>query len=100
MARPGFAGLLVVELHFPGAASLKDKRAHLRSIKATMQRAGISIAETAHHDKWQRSQLAISVVGQGSNEVEKRLDVACQICERIGCEATTLQRHVLSLDDF
>lgn len=100
MANAGFAGLLVLDVHFPMAQSLKDKRAHLRSITASLRRAGFSASETAHHDKWQRSELAISVVGRASNDVERRLDEALAISERIGCEATIRQRHVLGLDDF
>ena len=99
-ATGGFAGLLVVDLHFPQAQSLKDKRAFLRSIRATMRRAGFSMSEVAHHDKWQRSQIAVGIVAQRSNDVERLLDEACAICERVGCEASTKQRHVLSIDDF
>ena len=100
MPNQGFAGLLVINLQFPSARSLKDKRAHLRSIKAHMQRAGYSVSEVAHHDLWQRSQLAVSVVARGSNDVEHRLDEAARICERVGCEATTVQRSVLSLSEW
>lgn len=99
MTNSGYAGLLVVDLHFPESRSLKDKRAHLRSIKASMQRAGYSVSEVDYHDMWQRSQLAVGIVARAAYDVEVRLDDATRICERVGCEATVVQRHVLSMDD-
>lgn len=95
----GFAGLLVVDLSIAGARSLKEKRAPLRSIKAKLKNAGYSVAEVAHHDAMRRSQLAISVVARGSNDVEQLLDEAMRICERIDVEPRAVQRSVLSLED-
>jgi len=43
-------GTLSVTLHVPESGSLKDKRRHLRSIKASLQNAGFSVAEVAHQD--------------------------------------------------
>ena len=100
MANDGFAGLLVLDLHFPAARSLKDKRAHLRSIKQHLRNGGFSVSEVAHHDSWQRSQVAISVVARGSANVEKLLDDASRVAERIGVESTVRQRTVLSLDEM
>jgi uncharacterized protein YlxP (DUF503 family) len=52
----GYVGILVTELRFPEAGSLKDKRQHLRSAKAQLQRRfGASVAETDFHDIWQRA---------------------------------------------
>jgi uncharacterized protein YlxP (DUF503 family) len=95
-----FAGLLVLDLHFPGSKSLKDKRAKLRSVKAHLGRAGCSVSEVAYQDSWQRSQLAVSVVGGGAGDVDGRLTEAVAVCERVGIEATTLQRTVMSFDEL
>lgn len=99
-SRDGFAGLLVVDLLFPQAQSLKEKRAPLRSIKASLRNAGFSASEVAYHDKWQRSQVAISVVARGSGDVEHLLDEAMRICERNSPDVTVRQRTVLSLDEM
>lgn len=96
----GFAGLLVLDLHFGGARSLKDKRAHLRSIKANLKNGGYSVSEVAYHDSWQRSHIAISMVARTSGDVERLLDEATRISERIGVESTTIQRAVLSMDEI
>jgi uncharacterized protein YlxP (DUF503 family) len=96
--RSGFAGLLVVDLLFPGSQSLKDKRAPLRSIIARLKAAGFSASEVAHHDLRQRAQVAISIVARGSNDAEHLLDEAVRICERPDVDVSVIQRSVLSLE--
>ena len=60
----GYVGILSVELHFPENHSLKGKRKELLSVKAQLQRRfGASVAETDHHDLWQRSTLTAALVG-------------------------------------
>lgn len=97
----GFAGLLVVDLHFVGAQSLKDKRAPLRSIKQHLRNSGCSVAEVAWHDVWQRSQLAISIVASTMSDVNSVLDTAYHVCERDPrVEVVTRQRTVVGLDEI
>ena len=56
-------GLLEIDLHFPEAQSLKDKRQPLRSILARVrQNHNVSIAEVAHQNVWQRAALAMHLV--------------------------------------
>ncbi len=58
-----FAGLLLIDLHFPDAGSLKGKRKELSSLKAQLQgRLGVAVSEVGHQDLWQRSTLAAAVV--------------------------------------
>ena len=53
-----FVCLLEIHLHFPDNGSLKGKRKELSSLKAQLQRRfGAAVAETDHHDLWQRSEL-------------------------------------------
>jgi uncharacterized protein YlxP (DUF503 family) len=60
----GFVAVLVIELHFPDAGSLKAKRKELSSIKAQLHgRLGAAVAETAHQDLWQRATLTASLTG-------------------------------------
>jgi uncharacterized protein YlxP (DUF503 family) len=57
--------LLEIHLHFPHNGSLKGKRKELSSLKAQLQRRfGASVAETDHHDLWQRSTLTAALVGR------------------------------------
>ena len=53
-------GLLTLDLHFPGARSLKDKRQALRSLETKIRnRFNVSIAEVEHQDLWQRARVAV-----------------------------------------
>jgi uncharacterized protein YlxP (DUF503 family) len=57
--------LLQIHLHFPDNASLKGKRKELSSLKAQLQRRfGAAVAETDHHDLWQRATLTAALVGR------------------------------------
>ena len=60
-----FVCLLEIHLHFPENGSLKGKRRELSSLKAQIQRRfGAAVAETDHHDLWQRSTLTAAMVGR------------------------------------
>ena len=67
-------GVASWELSVPGAASLKDKRAVLKSLKDRLrQRFNVSVAETGSHDVWQRAELAVAVVGTDGRFVDSVL---------------------------
>jgi uncharacterized protein len=76
-----FLALLEIDLHFPEGSDLKGKRKELQSVKAGLQRKfGATVAETDHHDLWQRSSLAAALVAreqhgvvEGSAAVERWL---------------------------
>ena len=73
----GFVGILSVELHFHEAGSLKDKRQHVRSAKAQLQhRFGAAVAETDHHDVWQRSRLVIALAAAEASALERLMESA------------------------
>ena len=56
-------GLLMLELHFPGARSLKDKRQALRSLETRVRnRFNVSLAEVEHQDLWQRAGLGVVTI--------------------------------------
>ena len=58
MSDSGFVAVLVIDLHFPDAGSLKSKRKELSSIKAQLHgRLGAAVAEVDHQDLWQRARL-------------------------------------------
>ena len=65
-----FVCLIEIQLHFPDTGSLKGKRKELAPIKAQLQRRfGAAVAETDHHDLWQRSELTAALVGREAAEV-------------------------------
>jgi uncharacterized protein len=68
-----FVCILEIELHFPETGSLKGKRRELSSLKAQLQRRfGAAVAETAHHDLWQRAGLTAALVGRDAGLLKDR----------------------------
>ncbi len=69
-----FIGLLILDLHLPGARSLKDKRQVLRSLEARVRNHfNVSLAEVEHQDLWQRSRLAVVSVNTDRDHLEQTL---------------------------
>jgi uncharacterized protein len=66
--------LLLIDLHFPDAESLKAKRAELRPVRERLARMGLSVAEVDHHDLWQRATLAASMTGGGLDRLQESAD--------------------------
>ena len=51
------------ELEIYGAQSLKEKRSVVKSLKDRLHdRFNLSVAETGHHDLWQRAEITACVV--------------------------------------
>ena len=70
-------GLLMLDLHFPGARSLKDKRQALRSLETKLRnRFNVSVAEVEHQDLWQRARLAVVTVNTDHGHLDSTLS-AC-----------------------
>lgn len=67
-------GLLTLDLHFPGARSLKDKRQALRSLETKIKnRHNVSVAEVEHQDLWQRARVAVVGVNTDHTHLETTL---------------------------
>jgi uncharacterized protein YlxP (DUF503 family) len=70
-------GLLTLELHFPGARSLKDKRQALRSLETRQRnRLNVAVAEVEHQDLWQRARLAVVSVNTDHAHLDATLSNA------------------------
>lgn len=106
----GYVAMLVVDLHFPEAGSLKSKRKDLQSIKAVLQgRFGAAVAETEFQDLWQRSRLTVALTSGSLAHLEDAadrlsgwLDARCPSgvsVERIFASAEDL-RDVMSTSRF
>jgi hypothetical protein len=67
-------GLLTLELHFPGARSLKEKRQALRSLEQRIRnRYNVAIAEVEYQDLWQRARLAVVSVNTDRGHLDSTL---------------------------
>ena len=68
-------GFLSLELHMPGARSLKDKRVVLRSLKDRLRALNVAVAESDEHAPvWQRAHLSIVAVADRQQRVERSLE--------------------------
>ena len=92
--------VLLVELHFPMAGSLKAKRKDLKSVKAQLQtRLGCAVAEVDHHDVWQRSTLSVALTSGSMHQLETHCDaVERHLWERFP-EGVRVDRYVRSFDE-
>ena len=79
-----FVCVLSIQLHFPDNGSLKGKRKELSGLKAQLQRRfGAAVAETDHHDLWQRAELTAALVGREAGS--------------LGDRAAALERYVIAM---
>jgi uncharacterized protein YlxP (DUF503 family) len=97
----GFVCLIEVHLHFPDNGSLKGKRRELSSLKAQLQRRfGASVAETGHHDLWQRATLTVAIVGHDASSVRERADGVRRFVDFMFPEQAVMETLVVSAQDL
>jgi hypothetical protein len=72
-----FVAVASVELHFPGARSLKDKRQDLRSLLERLRhRFTVLVIESDHQDLHQRSGIAICAFATDAEATRATVDRA------------------------
>jgi len=73
-------GMIVWELEVFGCQSLKEKRSVIKSLKDRLHdKFNVSVAETAHQDKWQRAELTACVVAGEKRHAESVVQSADQM---------------------
>jgi uncharacterized protein YlxP (DUF503 family) len=93
--------LVEIQLHFPDNGSLKGKRKELSSLKAQLQRRfGAAVAETAHHDLWQRSEVTAALVGNGITDLENRVAALERYVISMFPETATVESRLVSREDL
>ena len=75
--------LLTVELHLYGSQSLKDKRMVLRRLKDRLKKFNVAVSEVAHHDLWQRAELAVVTVSTDQAHADRELAAVADEIERL-----------------
>ena len=96
-----FVCLLEISLHFPDNGSLKGKRKEIVSLKAQLQqRFGAAVAETDHHDLWQRSTLTAALVGRTASVVDDAGAKLTRFVESRFPEGVSVERSMLSSEEF
>jgi hypothetical protein len=67
-------GVLTLEVFFPYARSLKDKRQSLKGFKDRVRsRHNVALAEVEFQDKWQRTRIGVAAVSSSRVVVEELL---------------------------
>jgi len=96
-----FLCLLTLHLYFPDSGDLKAKRKQLKSLKDQLRgRFGVSVAETDHHDKWQRSTLSVAMVARERHTVEEGADAMQRFAEFKVGDGVRCERAILSTADL
>ena len=67
-------GILTLHIHFPGCASLKEKRRRLKPLVTRLGREfNISVAEIDYLDVWQDALIACALVSNGNKHTQRSL---------------------------
>lgn len=74
-------GALEIELHFPSATSLKEKRSLLRPlIDSSRTRYRVAVAEVGFQDLHQRALVEVAAVASSARVVTEELDAVERLC--------------------
>jgi uncharacterized protein YlxP (DUF503 family) len=101
MSDSGFVAVLVIDLHFPDAGSLKSKRKELSSIKAQLHgRLGAAVAVVDHQDLWQRARLTAALTGGSLTVLSAAADNVERWIEARWPDNVRIQRIVTSVEEL
>ena len=90
-----------IEVHFPEVGSLKGKRSELSSLKANLQRRfGAAVAETGHHELWQRAALTAALVGGEFAPLRDRVAGLERYVRATTEDAARVETRLLSTEDL
>ncbi|MCP3978055.1 MAG: DUF503 domain-containing protein [bacterium] len=78
-------GVYNIEIHLPGAGSLKNKRQVLRRLKDRLRsRFNVALAETGEHaDLWQRAELILVSVASNRDALEQLFESVHREAEQL-----------------
>jgi uncharacterized protein len=76
-------GVCTAVLRIPGAASLKDKRRAVKSLKDRLHNQfNLSVAEIGDLDLWQRATIGLAAVSNESKHCDEVLSAAVEFIRR------------------
>jgi uncharacterized protein YlxP (DUF503 family) len=97
----GFVAVLVIDLHFAQAGSLKHKRKELSSIKAILHgRLGAAVSEIDHQDLWQRATLTAALTGASPAALAQAVDRVQRWLEGRVPDGVRIERIVASVEEL
>ncbi len=75
-------GSIVFDIHIPYAASLKEKRMVIRSLKEKLRsKFNVSVSEVGNQDLWQSSYVAVVFVSPDKKQTEKIMNSVINFVE-------------------
>jgi uncharacterized protein len=78
-----YVGSARLDVHIPGAGSLKGKRKVMHRLKANLENdLGASVAEVGYQDLWQRAAVGIAVAATSAAGAEHVLERVVRVVER------------------
>ena len=78
-------GVLKAQIHLHGITSLKQKRGIIKSVIGRLKaRFNISIAEVDHNDKKTSAIIAVAIVSNDSQFIDKQLDAIINFMQKDG----------------
>jgi len=91
---------LQIDLRFPESRSLKQKRGLLKPlVEGLRNRFRVSVAEVAHQNTWQRTQLGVAVVGERVGDLETFADgIERFVWSMPDLEVLAIERFWLDID--
>jgi len=96
-----FVAVMVIDLHFPDAGSLKAKRKELSSLKAQLQtRLAVAVSETANHDRWQRAQMTAALTAGSVHHLQDAADEVERFVLARCPDGATFERLIVSVEDL
>jgi uncharacterized protein YlxP (DUF503 family) len=96
-----YVALLLVDLHFPDAGSLKARRKDVQSVKAQLHgRLGAAVAEIGGQDTWQRATLSVALTSGSTHELYRAADrVERYLIDRFP-DGASVRRFLVSSEDL
>jgi len=86
--------VLMADLFFPGALSLKDKRRRIAGLADRIRASfPVSVAEVDFQDLWQRGRIGVALVSTDGRKAEALLEKVCALIGRDG-EIELLSRRL------
>ena len=72
-------GSLLIDLHLPTAASLKEKRSVVKSVLQRLRNEfNVSTAEVGNQDLWQSAQLGVACAASDARYARQQLDAVVE----------------------
>lgn len=96
-----FLALIEIELHLPEGSDLKGKRKQVKSVQVGLrQRFGAAVAETDHHDLWQRAALTAALVARELRGVVEQADALERWLHGRLPDGVSLRRTIVSAEEL